>query len=134
MSDVFTSDGDESTKDGPTSPAIRDSQATRQLDTVFDVLRSPQRRYLLYYLNDSVKAVLSLEELVEAVRQYEAADSEGDELPPRQPIRTNLIHVQLPRLASMGVLDYDIRSGTVRFRGYAPLEEWLERARRHELD
>lgn len=81
-----------------------------------------------------MKAALSLEELVEAVRQYEAADAEGDELPPRQPIRTSLIHVHLPRLASMGVLDHDVRSGTVRFHGYAPLGEWLERARRHELD
>ena len=33
----------------------------------------------------------------------------------------------------MGVLDYDVRSGTVRFHGYAPLDEWLERARHHEL-
>lgn len=116
------------------TPVTRDEEVTDELDTVFDVLRSARRRYILYYLYDTQDAVLSLEELVEAVRQYEAADTETDELPPRQSVRTSLVHAHLPLLAAKGVLDHDSRRGTVRFYGYAPLGEWLERARHPELD
>lgn len=115
------------------TPGTRDEEVTDELDTVFDVLRSARRRYLLYYLYDTEDAVLSLEELVEAVRQYEAADTETDELPPRQSVRTSLVHAHLPLLAAKGVLDNDSRRGAVRFYGYAPLGEWLERARHLEL-
>lgn len=134
VSDILTNGELRETKDEWVSHRTRDSQVTGQLDSVFDLLRSSRRRYLLYYLNDSAEAVHSLEEVVEAVRQYEVADTEAEELPPRQSVRTNLVHAHLPRLASMGVLEHDATNGTVRFCGYAPLEEWLERARQLELD
>ncbi len=114
--------------------AARNSQSTEQLDIVFSVLQAARRRYLLYYLYNEEESVLSLEELVEAVRKYEAADTGADELPSRQAVRTSLVHRHLPRLAAAGVLDHEPRCGTVRFNGYPPLEEWLECARHLELD
>lgn len=114
--------------------ATRDSQSTDQLDSVFSVLQAARRRYLLYYLYAEEGNVRPLEEVVEAVRKYEAAGNGEDELPSRQVVRTSLVHTHLPKLAGVGVLDHDPRRGTVKFHGYTPLEEWLEWARRLELD
>jgi hypothetical protein len=114
--------------------AIHDSQSTEQLDSVFNLLQAARRRYLLYYLYNEDEPVLSLETVVEAVQEYEAAENGDDEPPSRQEVRTSLVHTHLPKLADVGVLDYDPRRGTVRFEGYPPLEEWLSWARRLELD
>lgn len=111
----------------------RDPRATHRLDTVTDLLQTARRRYVLYYLFRTERAVLSVEELVGAVREYEDAGTDSDETPSRQAIRTDLVHAHLPRLSSAGVVDYDPRSGNVQFHGYPPLEEWVERARRLEL-
>lgn len=116
------------------TPESRDAHETNQLDTVFGLLRAARRRYLLYYLYDAEDEVISVEELVEAVREYEGADTTADDLPQRQSIRTSVVHNHLPRLGAMNVLDYDPRSGTVRFKGHLPLETWLEQARQLELD
>lgn len=113
--------------------ATRDSQSTNQLDSIFSVLQAPRRRYLLYYLYYREDPVLSLEEVVEAVQKYEAAGKKEDDLPSRQSVRTSLVHMHLPKLADLGVLDHDPRRGTIQFHGHLPLEEWLEWARRHEL-
>lgn len=114
--------------------ATRDSQSTDRLDSVFSVLQAARRRYLLYYLYNTEDTVLPLEEVVEAVQNYEAAGNGDEELPPRQVIRTSLVHTHLPKLADVGLVDHDPRRGTVQFQKHAPIEEWLEGARRLELD
>lgn len=114
--------------------ASRDAAMTEELDTVFDCLRAARRRYLLYYLSTMEGPVTSVEEVVEAVRGYEAAGSETDDPSPRQSVRIDLIHAHIPRLDAMGVLNYDARTGTIRFHGDDPLEEWLDRIHRLELD
>lgn len=126
--------GDDEFNAGWIAPESRDAQETDQLDTVFGLLRVARRRYLLYYLYDAEDEVISVEELVEAVRKYEGADTTADELPQRQSIRTSVVHNHLPRLGAMNALDYDPRSGTVRFYGHPPLETWLEKASQTELN
>ena len=112
---------------------VRNPAMTEELDTAFDCLRSARRRYLLYHLADNDDPVVTFEEAVAAIREYEGADTGSDEVPPRQSVRTDLLHSHLPRLADAGVLDYDLRTGEIRFEGTGPVEEWLERARRFEL-
>lgn len=109
----------------------RDAGPTDRLDAVFDVLRDSRRRYLLYHLTDADDGVFSLEELVQAVREYEA---DGDDRPPRQAVRTSLVHDHLPRLGDLDVLEHDPRHGTVRFHGAGLLDGWLDRTRQVELD
>lgn len=111
----------------------RDPAMTEELDAVFGCLRAARRRYLLYYLSTSDDSVVAVEEAVAAVREYEAADNGSGELPPRQSVRTDLLHAHLPRLADVGVLDYDLRTGEIQFEGAGPTREWLERARQFEL-
>lgn len=114
--------------------SVRDSEVTNQLDTVFDCLRSARRRNLLYYLSDTEDAVVSVEDIVDAVWQQETPSTGSATVPLRQSIRLSLVHVHLPRLAVIGAVDYDSRRGEVRFNGYPPLEEWLEQVSQLELD
>lgn len=111
----------------------RDSERTVELDTVFDVLRDSRRRYVLYVLQEADESDVPFEAVVEGVRRYEAGDGVGAELPPRQFVRTDLVHVHLPKLESVGVLDRDPRTGVVQFHGDPLLEEWAERTREFEL-
>lgn len=112
----------------------RDFEVTSQLDTVFDCLRSGRRRCLLYYLSDTEDEVVSVEDIVEAVWQYETPSTGPDNVPLRQSIRLSMVHVHLPRLEAVGALDYDSRRGEVRFNGDSSLEAWLEQAARLELE
>lgn len=115
-------------------PLTRDSRVTYQLDTVFELLRTPYRRYLLYYLYDVDDAVVSVEQAVEAVQRYEAAGAETDERSDKESVRLSLLNVQLPKLASVGVIDHDSERGKIRFWGHEPIDEWLYHARYLEFD
>ena len=116
-----------------TTTASRDPEQTTQLTSVFDVLRDPRRRYVMYVLEEADEPVVPFEVIVEGVQKYEASDAVDAESPPREIVRTNLVHVHLPKLESVGALERDPRTGHVRFHGHPVLEEWAERTRRFEL-
>lgn len=80
------------------------------LDDTLDVLRSGHRREILYQLEDAATEVVGLEELVDAelARNPGATD--------RKAVAANLHHVQLSKLDEVGWIEYDARSGTVRYR------------------
>lgn len=109
------------------------SDVTEHHDVIFDVLSVARRRYLIYYLLTLDGNVAELEAAVNAVCRYEAAGTEGDDAP-RENVRIDLHYTQVPRLAEAGILDYDRRQRTIRFRGDPALEEWAEHARYKELD
>lgn len=111
----------------------RDSQATAELDTAFDLLQVSNRRYLLYYLSSLPDETTTLEDAVEAVRSFVVAGDEVERLPPRQSIRLELVHSHLPRLEGKGVIDYDPRRGEIRFVTRHPLVGFLDQARTLEL-
>lgn len=104
----------------------RNLRGTNNLDTAFDILRSSRRRYLLYYLYGSEDQEVSLEAAIEGVREFEAASPETDMTETRQSVRTNLTHEDLPKLGSIGALEYDTRSGTILFTGDPLLRDLLE--------
>lgn len=116
------------------SSVTRDPAFTDGLDTDFEVLSDSRRRYLLYYLFSIDDDVTDLDAAVDAVCTYEAAGTGSDDRPSREIVRTELHHVHLPRLAEVGVLDYDPRQGTIRFDGRPSLEELTEHARYGEID
>lgn len=80
----------------------------------FDALRNPYRRQILYYLNDSGTA--NIDELARQITAQET-DQSPSELTEDdyQPIRQQLHHKHLPRLADYGLIEFDPRSGDVRF-------------------
>lgn len=122
--------------DGRFSPADldRDADATDRLSTIFGALAEPRRRYLLYHLSEKSGEVAERSELVAVVRDAEAAAGDGADGPSADAVTIDLQHGQLPHLDDAGLIDYDHRQGTVRYRERQAVEECLERARAVEFD
>lgn len=86
-----------------------------QIDMVTEALANERRRYVLYYLRDNESA--ELDELTEqvAVRETGTPPGELDEQT-RRNVRIDLCHAQLPKLEDTGMIEYDRRHGSIRFR------------------
>lgn len=88
-------------------------------DTVFEVLKSPRRRYALYYLKRAGgKAELS--EITEQVAAWE------NEIPPakleseqRKRVYISLYQTHMPKLHEAGIVEYDQSRGVVELAGNA---------------
>ena len=101
------------------------------LGTTLDLLANSRRREALYYLRDATDGPVSLERLAErlAVRERERGDDrpEPDESAVSRATAV-LVHDHLPKLSDAGVVEYDRRSGTVRYRERALAEHLLDAA------
>lgn len=95
------------------------------VNQLLSALSEEHNRFVLRYFRESSANVASLDEFVEKLA------SEGTETGPgsRERIATRLHHMELPKLADAGVIDYDPRSKTVRCRNH-PVLEYSER---HEV-
>lgn len=82
-------------------------------DLVFDILSSPRRRYVLYYLRQTGEPV-ALNDLAEQVAAWEnetaVADLSDQE---RKRVYVSLYQTHIPKLDSVGIVDYDQQSGMV---------------------
>lgn len=101
---------------------------TAELGTIFELLACRYCRFTLYRLHGSEGAI-EFEDLVEYVATI--GNSEDGK---RDSVRRVLRDVHLPRLAETDVVDYDARSGSIRYRERPALVEWLEHARYKELE
>lgn len=73
------------------------------LDTVFDALSSPERRYSLRYVREHPGDFASLDD----VASYLSAETGRD----RTAVMTGLAHKHLPKLEDYGFIEYDRRIG-----------------------
>lgn len=80
-------------------------------DRVFDILSSPRRRYVLYYLREHGGPV-KLTALAEELAAWEH-DTTVDELGPqaRKRVYVSLYQTHVPKLEDAGLIDYDSDSG-----------------------
>jgi len=87
---------------------------TLSRDRVFDILSSPRRRYVLYYLRDHGGPV-ELTDLAEELAAWEN-DTTVDELGPqaRKRVYVSLYQTHVPKLEDAGLIDYDADSGELR--------------------
>lgn len=130
-------------------PAELTAEVTPSLSVLFDILSSSCRRYALYYLYDQADGVATVDELTDAIATFQntvtaqssgentseaanSSDFESEREEQRQRIRMELQHTHLPKLADIGILEYDQRSDTVRYWTQPSLEEWLEHAKHKE--
>lgn len=102
------------------------------LTTVFELLASSRRRYALYRMHASRTGVVQMDDLVEHVAKLEADGNEAGN-DHRDRIRIDLGHNHVPRLVEAGLVEYDQRSRTLRYRECPSLTEWLEHAAYREL-
>lgn len=107
------------------------STPTPSLDTVFDLLSDQRRRYVLYHLVNAGDDVVDYEDLAEQVAVWEAEGDPSEDHVDR--VAANLYHIHLPKLTDANVIDFDQRSGDVRFWGQPTVEEYAEHAAMQEL-
>lgn len=94
------------------------SAETATIDRACSVLATDTRRAVLAYFDASAAQTASLDDLAEYVvtRQSDALS--------REQVRLRLHHAELPKLADAGLIDYDVRSATVRYRERDTAEVW----------
>lgn len=104
------------------------------LDTIFEIIADRRRRFSLYAFIDAPDETLAFESLVEDVATLEAAVDEHPITRDRYlSVAADLYHWHLPVLAEVGVVDYDKRSGVVRYLAHPLLETWVARVKQDEL-
>ncbi|WP_266075037.1 DUF7344 domain-containing protein [Haladaptatus caseinilyticus] len=88
----------------------------RSLNKIFRLLADEQRRYVLYYLHE-LEGSAELEDIAVQVSAWQGekpiSDVTDDEC---QLTATRLRNIDLPRLADVGVVEYDSRTEMARFR------------------
>lgn len=106
------------------------STASLSLDETLELLANYERRRVLGFLMDAPDGTAAMDELVDHLSTRRA--ERVGERPGRSHVTTTLHHVHLPKLADAGVVEYDARGRTVRYRADERLEEWFDHVRKHE--
>jgi hypothetical protein len=94
-------------------------------DQTFDLVSVPRRRTLLYHLKHQDSGTHSLTAVVEAVFRRERSIPIRDTPASPEQVEVSLVHSHLPKLADLGVLDYDSESGTIEYHPNPALESFL---------
>jgi DNA-binding transcriptional ArsR family regulator len=82
-------------------------------DDVFEILSSPRRRYLLYYLRQRQEPV-ELTALAEHVAAWEnGVDTDDLTTQERKRVYVSLYQTHVPKLDEAGIVEYDPESGMV---------------------
>ena len=102
---------------------MEDNNQTDSTDTALQLLADQRRREVLRFLMNCEDNVGSLDDLVAAIHASGPPPS-GEQMN-EQRLRTVLIHKHLPKLATEDIIEYDTRSGEIRYRPHEPLEELL---------
>lgn len=97
----------------------RSQLETETVNLFLSALSNDCSRAVVDYFRTSAENVASLEELVEYVTNRQTRS--GYDCPDRVAVR--LHHSELPRLADVGVVDYDPRTNVVRYRDHPIVEE-----------
>lgn len=103
-------------------------------DLVFDLLSSPRRRFVLYYLR-SESASIALTALADEVASWEYETS-VDELTEQERKRAyvSLYQTHVPKLVDAGIVAYDTDSGVVSLTDRAgTIESYLPRTAKPEI-
>ncbi|WP_458209292.1 DUF7344 domain-containing protein [Haladaptatus sp. NG-SE-30] len=107
-------------------PAESDRPVTRDvslsLDTTFEILANRERRKILGYLSEIPGRTATVDELTELLRRTDESTARPTDDP-----SITLVHAHLPKLADVGVIEYENR--IVRYRQDDRLDEWLSRIR-----
>ena len=103
----------------------RDEEPRPFIDDVFGALADWRRREVSRFFIETDAETASVDDLALLVAGCRPGDAEGPP-PAHGDLVAALEERHLPRLDAVGVIDYDPRSGTVRYRGQPTLEKWLE--------
>ncbi|WP_458191021.1 DUF7344 domain-containing protein [Haladaptatus sp. NG-WS-4] len=98
------------------------------LDTYFDLLADKWRRHLLYYFADTTAHTVTVDELVtHLIHRVDTAASLG-----KKQVTIELRHKHLPKLAAVGVIEYDSQEKAIHYFWGTELDEVVAFAARME--
>lgn len=104
---------------------------TISTETVLNLVADPRRRAILRQLREN-GSVVEIEDLADVITQRTVQSNPSTETNPpipqtddQQITRAELHHTHLPQLADAGVIEYDSRTGTVRYRSHDRVEALL---------
>ena len=113
-------EGNETGLDVQASVPAERSVSANDLDSLFELLANRHRRRLLAYLVETDDGVATFSELIDHVAGVDSEDADERE------VAISIHHTHLPKLADEGVVEYDDRSETVRYRGGPLVADWLD--------
>jgi hypothetical protein len=96
------------------------------LDGTPDVLAALAHEYrwqTIQQLAESDDQICTVDGVIEAISAADGITATSDE---RERIRLRLYHVDLPKLAYVGLVEYDWRSGDILYTGDTPAPELVE--------
>lgn len=102
------------------------------LDALLDILANERRRYLLEYLWNESDGVGSFEAATKHIIT-EVSRKQGHQ-PNHDDIQVDLQQHHLPKLADAGIIEYDVRSQTIRYQENDRLESLYDRIQKFERD
>ncbi|AHG00113.1 hypothetical protein HALLA_16215 [Halostagnicola larsenii XH-48] len=104
---------------------------TISTETILRLVADPRRRTILRQLREN-DSVIAVEDLTGVATERGAQSTPRAETDPPAPrtdeqrvTRAELHHTHLPQLADAGVIEYDSRTGTVRYRSHDRVEALL---------
>jgi len=105
------------------------SERSLSQDLVYDILSSPRRRYVLYYLRQ-VDEPIELTALAEQVAAWEN-ETDPDALTDqeRKRVYVSLYQTHIPKLDDAEIVEYDKDEGTVALaKGTTAIDEFLQQS------
>lgn len=114
--------------DGAAGASVR--EGSDSLDTFFDLLADERRRYVLESLRNHSDDHVPVTDLIDSVTTK--VERHPEKAVNRNELEVDLHHQQLPKLAAVGIIDYNARTQTIQVRDAERLKELYERLRDFE--
>ncbi|MFC6940730.1 ArsR family transcriptional regulator [Salinirubellus sp. GCM10025818] len=88
--------------------------ASHRLDACLQLVADQHRRRIIHHLRHEANGATTFDDLVNQVHSR-ASDSKNGPPEDREKLAIQLHHTHLPKLADHGVVDFDYRTGAVRY-------------------
>ena len=95
------------------------------LDSCLQLVAVRHRRRIISDLRSEISGTTTFEELVDRLYRSDA-DSGNDSLRDREQVAIRLHHTHLPKLANSGVVEFDHRTGILRYHPDEQVERVLD--------
>ncbi|SDN20144.1 hypothetical protein SAMN04487949_3647 [Halogranum gelatinilyticum] len=98
---------------------------THSLDACLRLVADRHRRWIIHHLRHEATGTTTVDELVE---QFHSSDFDSKNVPlqDRDAFAIQLHHIHLPKLAEHGVVEFEHRSGAVRYHPDEQVESVLD--------
>lgn len=95
-------------------------------DTVLGLISVSRRRTILYHLKERSNGAFTLDELVDRVMERETSIPVRSSPDSREEVKTSIGHTHVPKLADVGIVDYDADSQVIEYAGNPALESCIK--------